>query len=107
MVQNRTRPGNDADLPADGLLIWHVDARLTRSGSDFLYDNSYTAHKLLRLMEADGLEEIERDSADARTPRTTTWPQPRSRTGLGPARPVMTVVLPTCRLSISPQPATP
>ena len=30
-----------------------------RRGDDFLYDNSYTAHKLLRLMEADGLEEIE------------------------------------------------
>ena len=26
---------------------------------DYLYDNSYTDHKLLRLMEADGLEEIE------------------------------------------------
>ena len=27
--------------------------------TDYLYDNSYTDHKLLRLMEADGLEEIE------------------------------------------------
>ena len=26
---------------------------------DYLYDNSYTAHKLLRLMEADGREQIE------------------------------------------------
>ncbi|MFC1853642.1 M6 family metalloprotease domain-containing protein [candidate division CSSED10-310 bacterium] len=61
MVQNRYRDaqGNDVDYPTDGLLIWHVDARLTKSGNDFLYDNSYTSHKLLRLMEADGLEEIE------------------------------------------------
>ena len=60
MVQNRTRMGNDQapNWPADGLLIWHVDARLSQWG-DFLYDNSYTEHKLLRLMEADGLEEIE------------------------------------------------
>ena len=26
---------------------------------DYLYDNSFTAHKLLRLMEADGREQIE------------------------------------------------
>jgi M6 family metalloprotease-like protein len=58
MVQHRRRQGNDLEIPADGLLIWHVDARLDDSGR-FLYDNSYTEHKLLRLMEADGLEEIE------------------------------------------------
>ena len=59
MVQNRKRAGNDSTYPADGLLIWHVDARLDSQNYDFLYDNSYSAHKLLRLMEADGLEEIE------------------------------------------------
>jgi len=59
MVQNRTRVANDTGLPADGLLLWHVDARLGPDGY-FLYDNSYTAHKFVRLMEADGLEEIER-----------------------------------------------
>ena len=65
VVQNRLRVENDAGLPGDGLLIWHVDARLDASGN-FLYDNSYTAHKLLRLMEADGLEQIEQGyAADA------------------------------------------
>jgi len=59
MVQNRHRSGNDSTYPNDGLLIWHVDARLDYLGWNFLYDNSYTEHKLLRLMEADGLEEIE------------------------------------------------
>jgi len=59
MVQNRYRAGNDTGYLTDGLLIWHVDARLNSGGTDFLYDNSYTSHKLLRLMEADGLEEIE------------------------------------------------
>jgi M6 family metalloprotease-like protein len=61
MVQNRLRSGNDTGLftGSDGLLVWHVDARLNSFGTDFLYDNSFTAHKLLRLMEADGLEEIE------------------------------------------------
>ena len=61
MVQNRQRVANDTALftGSDGLLVWHVDARLNGSGWDYLYDNSYTAHKLLKLMEADGLEEIE------------------------------------------------
>jgi M6 family metalloprotease-like protein len=73
MVQNRQRVGNDSNcsnipdqnMPNDGLLIWHLDAQLTsRSwGDDYLYDNSYTSHKLLRLMEADGLEEIQTSSA--------------------------------------------
>jgi hypothetical protein len=67
MVQNRTRGGNDTDLPGDGLLIWHVDARLNANGTNFEYDSSYTPHELLRLMEADGLEQIEESpySSDA------------------------------------------
>ena len=60
VVQNRQRAGNDTPLPADGMLIWHVDASLDTSGQNFQYDNSFTAHKLVRLMEADGLEEIEK-----------------------------------------------
>jgi len=61
MVQNRFRSGNDSGLftGSDGLLVWHVDARLNSWGTDFLYDNSYTEHKLLKLVEADGLEQIE------------------------------------------------
>ena len=67
MVQNRTRSGNDTNLftGADGLLVWHVDSRLDTWDYDFLYDNSTTDHKLLRLMEADGLEEIETFNASA------------------------------------------
>ncbi len=49
MVQNRHRVGNDNTyMPGDGMLIWHIDARLTLWGG-FLYNNSYTEHKLLRL----------------------------------------------------------
>ena len=67
MVQNRYRSGNDTNLftGSDGLILWHVDSRLDSWNYDFLYDNSYTAHKLLRLMEADGLEEIETYNASA------------------------------------------
>ncbi|MEO0017907.1 MAG: hypothetical protein RLZZ522_1190, partial [Verrucomicrobiota bacterium] len=58
MVQNRTKAGNDnaSNWPGSGMMIWHVDAT---AGNDYAYNNSYTAHKLLRLMEADGLEQIE------------------------------------------------
>ena len=65
IVQNRQAEGNDAEpgtswLVPDGLAIWHVDATLNDTGRDFLYNNSFSDHKLVRLMEADGLEEIER-----------------------------------------------
>jgi M6 family metalloprotease-like protein len=61
MAQNRYRTLNDTNMPGSGFLIWHVDARL--SGGGFVYNNSYTDHKLLRLMEADGLEQIEQGTA--------------------------------------------
>ena len=58
MAQNRFRSGVDQTYPANGMLLWHVDARVDEWGG-FNWDNSYAAHKLLRLMEADGLEQIE------------------------------------------------
>ncbi len=58
MVQYRGLDDNDSDYPGRGLLVWHIDARLSEHGT-FRYDNSYTDHKLIRLMEADGLEQIE------------------------------------------------
>jgi len=77
LVQNRSRVGNDVDLPGDGLLVFHIDARLDTWGS-FFFDNSYTDRKLIRLMEADGLEEIEvesdADAGDYYVPgKTLTW----------------------------------
>lgn len=64
MLQNRTKTGNDnaSDWPGTGLMVWHIDGTLNASGNDYLYNNSYTAHKMIRLMEADGLEEIEAGS---------------------------------------------
>jgi M6 family metalloprotease-like protein len=62
MIQVRNQTANDVWFPNSGIMIWHVDARLDPHGGycDYLYDNSYTAHKLLRLMEADGREDIEK-----------------------------------------------
>ncbi|HOE63478.1 MAG TPA: M6 family metalloprotease domain-containing protein [Candidatus Sumerlaeota bacterium] len=72
VVQNRIRSGNDdtltgsTPLPNQGLVIFHVNAKLSSYTDDFRYDNSYTDYKLIRLMEADGLEQIEKNlGADA------------------------------------------
>jgi len=64
ITQNRYKEGLDQTYPDSGLLLWHVDARVDRDGN-LQWDNSYTAHKLLRLMEADGLEEIENGDHNA------------------------------------------
>jgi M6 family metalloprotease-like protein len=81
MVQNRTRILNDAKGPGDGLLIWHVDAALNAAGNGFAFNNTHTSHKLLRLMEADGLEEIEQgkpaNAGDYYRPGGTIGPETR------------------------------
>jgi M6 family metalloprotease-like protein len=61
LVENRRPAGNDADskFPGGGLVIWHVDAALNDKGNNFLNNNQDTAHKLLKILEADGKEEIE------------------------------------------------
>lgn len=64
LVQNRYATKNDSRLVSVnggnvGLAVWHVDARLNSYGTNYLYDNSYTEHKLLMLVQADGLDEIE------------------------------------------------
>jgi M6 family metalloprotease-like protein len=59
IVQNRQLEGNDSQFPKSGLMIWHVDATLNASSTNYVNDNSFTKYKLLRLMESDGKEEIE------------------------------------------------
>jgi hypothetical protein len=59
MVENRQSVENDdIGIVPDGLAIWHIDATVGANGN-FEYNNINTDHKLIRLMEADGLEEIE------------------------------------------------
>ena len=60
LVQDRYRYGsNDATYPTDGLIVMHIDATLNGEGLNYASNNSNTPHKFIRLMEADGLEEIE------------------------------------------------
>lgn len=64
LVQNRGFDKNDAawfPYGLAGLTIWHVDGTL--SGGDFAFDNSYTAHKLLAVEQADGLSHLENNPA--------------------------------------------
>ncbi len=49
LIQNRFRTENDFYLPGDGLLIWHMDVRVTSDGH-FLSNNSSTGHDLLNLV---------------------------------------------------------
>ena len=67
LVQYREKGnGNDplSGGPSKAVWIWHVDSTLNSGGWGFQYDNSYTSHKLLRLMEADGQEKIEAGNGD-------------------------------------------
>ncbi len=61
LIENRRKTGNDGDkyFPPGGLVVFHVDARLNSAGTNFRFNNQETEHKLLRLMESDGLEELE------------------------------------------------
>ncbi|OGR68264.1 MAG: hypothetical protein A2081_06130 [Elusimicrobia bacterium GWC2_61_19] len=62
LLENRRKAGNDTEtsLVSGGLTIWHVDARLNKEGTNFLYNNQETEHKLLKILESDGLEELEK-----------------------------------------------
>lgn len=51
------------DFPGTGLLIWHIDSTLQATANEFEHNNWDTEHKYIRLMEADGLEQIEWNAA--------------------------------------------
>jgi M6 family metalloprotease-like protein len=68
LIENRHRLGNDggtAFMPSDGILVWHVNARV--ENRDFLYNNTDTEYKLLRLINASNLDsDFDKDNkADA------------------------------------------
>lgn len=51
LVENRQKKLYDKKLPGDGLLIWHID--------DSISSNSNEAHPKVKLMQADGLGQLE------------------------------------------------
>lgn len=68
MVEHRSPVGNDdwPDLGEEngGLAIWHVSAALSSGREEFANNNSDSAHKLIRLVQADNREDIETSLAD-------------------------------------------
>ena len=54
LVENRQLTGYDAGLPGSGLNIWHIDETVTSTNSA----NANEGHPLVKLMEADGLNEL-------------------------------------------------
>jgi immune inhibitor A len=84
LLENRAKVGADASLPAEGLLVWHVDERV----EGFRTAQTNPAHKLLHLVEADGRGDLDRGHAAGgnRGDRTDPWHgPPRWRRGLGAA----------------------
>lgn len=60
LIENRQFNGFDASLPGDGLLVWHID--------DSVYGNSNELHPQVRLVQADGLNQLQFTSGDAGDP---------------------------------------
>jgi immune inhibitor A len=85
LVENRQRTGFDANLPADGLLVWHVDTSIA--------GNQNEAHPKVALQQADARRDLELranrgddgdpypGSADARRFEKDTTPSSRSYAG--------------------------
>jgi immune inhibitor A len=71
-LENRQRTLYDAQLPGDGLLIWHIDEN--QSG------NTDENHYKVGLVQADGLRNLERDQN--RGDRGDPYPGSRNNTNL-------------------------
>lgn len=55
LVENRHAVGRDADLPGDGVLVWHIDDALSNNDSE-------QTHYKVALVQADGLRDLENNS---------------------------------------------
>ena len=62
LIENRQLTGFDGALPGAGLIVWHVD--------DSVDSNSNENHPLVKIMQADGLQDLEKKKnfGDARDP---------------------------------------
>lgn len=58
IAEYRNKEGNDINFPSKGLTIWHIDATLNKWGW-FENNNSYSDDKFIRLIQADGRDDIE------------------------------------------------
>ena len=84
LLENRRRTGVDERLPGEGILVWHVDERVT----GFRSAQKDPRHKLLHLVEADGRGDLDRGHAAGgnRGDATDPWvgpPRVRRTVGAG------------------------
>jgi hypothetical protein len=49
---------NDISLPASGVLVWHIDEKVIREKIKYNLINADSAHRGVRLVEADGADDI-------------------------------------------------
>lgn len=70
LLENRQRTGYDAALPADGLLIWHIDESRSDNDNEWWPGCGWTVHYKVALVQADNLWEMEKniDQGDAGDP---------------------------------------
>ena len=54
LIENRQKTGYDLGLPGEGLLIWHIDESVVYNN----YANSDQNHRLVDLLQADGLGQL-------------------------------------------------
>lgn len=54
LVENKQLTGYDAGLPGCGLLVWHIDESVTYTNNA----NANESHPLVKVMEADGLNDL-------------------------------------------------
>lgn len=60
LIENRQQMGYDRGLPGEGLLIWHIDEGVTFNN----YANADPNHRLVDLIQADGLRELNLPTGD-------------------------------------------
>ncbi|MCX7835453.1 MAG: M6 family metalloprotease domain-containing protein [bacterium] len=114
LLENRQRIGYDAALPADGLLIYHIDRTVSHNRNEWYPGRTSSGHYRVALEQADGRWDLERNvnSGDAGDPypgtsynrnfNTSTTPNSRSYSntstqvgilGISNSGPVMTADL--------------
>lgn len=57
-MENRQKSGQDSDIPASGIAIWHVDELGHRDSSNYKYNNTHNNYEVT-LMQADNLWHFE------------------------------------------------
>ena len=64
LLENRRQVGFDQSLPAEGLLIWHVDESMNDNAHPWWPGRGGGAHNILALEQADGQYQLEKNESN-------------------------------------------